>query len=162
MSDFTRPVPGKARDVSRATLAGRSCASQADVAACPAATTRAEERAREVIGAKFRLGGRDPRFGLDCVGLVAWALEADAPAGYGLRGGVPERVMALLDARLARVDAVAPGDVLLFAAGPGQLHLAIASERGMIHADAGLRRVVERPGVTPWPVLGVWRAVVEQ
>lgn len=120
--------------------------------------TRAELRAREALGAKFRLGGRDPRFGLDCVGLVAWALEADAPDGYALRGGVPERVMRLLDTRLARVDMAAPGDVMLFAAGPGQLHLGIASAHGVIHADAGLRRVVERPGVMPWPLLGAWRA----
>ncbi len=121
--------------------------------------TRVEERARDAIGAKFRLGGREPAHGLDCVGLVAWALEvADAPNGYALRGGVPERVTALLDARLTRVDAAVPGDVLLFAAGPGQLHLGVASARGLIHADAGLRRVVERPGAVPWPVLGVWRA----
>ena len=120
--------------------------------------TRVEQRAREAIGARFRLGGRDPVYGLDCVGLVAWALEVDdAPSGYALRGGVPARVTALLDARLTRVDAPGPGDVLLFAAGPGQLHLGIASARGVIHADAGLRRVVERPGVMPWPVLGVWR-----
>ena len=121
--------------------------------------TRVEARAREAIGARFRLGGRDPARGLDCVGLVAWALEADdAPGGYPLRGGVPGQVMALLDARLARVAVAEPGDVLLFAAGPGQLHLGIASARGVIHADAGLRRVVERPGAMPWPVLGAWRA----
>ena len=28
---------------------------------------------------------------------------------------------------------------------------------GIIHADAMLRRVVERPGPVPWPVLGRWR-----
>ncbi len=121
--------------------------------------TRVEERAREAIGAKFRLGGRDPVYGLDCVGLVAWALEMDdAPSGYALRGGVPGRVIALLDARLTRVGAAEPGDVMLFAAGPGQLHLGITSACGLIHADAGLRRVVERPGVMPWPVLGAWRS----
>ena len=45
-------------------------------------------RARGALGARFRLGGRDPAFGLDCVGVVAWAHElADVPADYGLRGG---------------------------------------------------------------------------
>ncbi len=93
-----------------------------------------------------------------------WAGDVDrvfvslVPDGYALRGGVPERVVALLDARLTRVKAPKPGDVLLFAAGPGQLHLGVASARGVIHADAGLRRVVERPGAVSWPVLGVWRA----
>ena len=120
--------------------------------------TRVEERARAAIGSRFRLGGRDPAYGLDCVGLVAWALEVDdAPNGYALRGGVPERVIASLDDRLTRAHAAEPGDVMLFAAGPGQLHLGIASARGLVHADAALRRVVERPGAVPWPVRGMWR-----
>ena len=49
------------------------------------------------------------------------------------------------------------GDVLLALAGPGQLHLAIWTGDGVIHADAMLRRVVERPGAPPWPVVSVWR-----
>ena len=49
------------------------------------------------------------------------------------------------------------GDLVLFRAGPGQLHLGIASEDGVIHADASLRRVVERPGMPPWPELMRWR-----
>lgn len=47
-------------------------------------------------------------------------------------------------------------DVLLFASGPGQLHLAVRAGGGLVHADAGLRRVVLRPGVAPWPLLGAW------
>ena len=49
------------------------------------------------------------------------------------------------------------GDVLLMAAGPGQIHLGIRTAGGFVHADAGLRRVVERPGMPPWPLTGVWR-----
>ena len=86
--------------------------------------------ARAAIGARFRLHGRDPATGLDCVGLVACA----APRA---------------------------GDLLLCRAGPGQLHLMIDSGGGVIHADAMLRRVVERPGPPPWPVVGRWR-VAEQ
>lgn len=101
--------------------------------------------------------------GLDCVGLAAWALAAGGfrgavPDGYAMRGGDPRAVSELLDASgLVRVDEAAPGDLLLCASGPGQLHLAIASESGVIHADAMLRRVVERPGAVLWPVLGCWR-----
>lgn len=47
--------------------------------------------------------------------------------------------------------------MLLMAAGPGQLHLGIRTVGGFVHADAGLRRVVERPGMPPWPLIGVWR-----
>lgn len=115
--------------------------------------------ARGAIGARFRLHGRDPASGLDCVGLAALALGEDAvPSGYALRGGDPERVAAMIDARgLARVHDARAGDLLLCASGPGQLHLAIDSGTGVIHADALLRRVVERPGPVPWPVLCRWR-----
>ncbi|WP_374944255.1 peptidoglycan endopeptidase [Sphingomonas sp.] len=117
--------------------------------------------ARGMLGVRFRAQGRG-REGVDCVGLAAVALRAGGfsgvvPRGYRLRGGDPVRVAAMLDGMLARGDGKAAGDVLLCASGPGQLHLAIRVEDGVIHADAGLGRVVERPGVVPWPVLGAWR-----
>jgi len=50
------------------------------------------------------------------------------------------------------------GDVLVFAPGPAQLHLAIvAPGGGIIHAHAGLRRVVRTPFPLPWPIIGHWR-----
>ncbi|WP_337137633.1 peptidoglycan endopeptidase [Sphingomonas aquatica] len=117
------------------------------------------ERARSAVGARFRLHGREAATGLDCVGLAALAYgEAAVPSGYALRGGDPARVAALIEARglVAAVD-VRAGDLLLCASGPGQLHLAIDSGGGVIHADAMLRRVVERPGPVPWTVIGRWR-----
>ena len=116
--------------------------------------------ARGCVGARFRPQGRDPAFGLDCVGLVLVALRAGgvevAPGGYAMRSGDAARVTReIAAAGLVRVDAPAPGDVVLFESGPGQLHLGVASEVGVIHADAGLRRVVERRG-WPWRVVGVW------
>ena len=115
--------------------------------------------ARAAIGVRFRLHGRDPATGLDCVGLAAIALgEATVPSGYALRGGDPARVAAMIDAfGLMPIADARAGDLLLCASGPGQLHLAIDSGAGVIHADAMLRRVVERPGPVPWPVLGRWR-----
>ena len=114
--------------------------------------------ARAAVGVRFRLHGRHPDDGLDCVGLVGWACGLrDLPTGYALRGGEPGTVAALLDARLARAEGEADGDVLLVRTGPGQLHLGIVTAAGLVHADAGLRRVVERPGAVPWPVLGRWR-----
>lgn len=118
--------------------------------------------ARGAVGARFRLHGRDPADGLDCVGLAAWALGVDVvPSGYALRGGAVDAVAALIGAAgLARVEAAAqaPGDLLLCRSGPGQLHLAVWTGDGVVHADAMLRRVVERPGAVAWPVVGVWRA----
>ncbi len=114
-------------------------------------------RARACIGVRFRPQGRDPRFGLDCVGLVAHAYGHAVAEGYALRTGDRARIeRALAAAGLAPRWPARPGDVGLYASGAGQLHLAIVTEGGIIHADAAARRVVERPGPAPWPVIGIW------
>lgn len=117
--------------------------------------------ARGCIGVPFRPQGRDPLHALDCVGLAGIAFGRDPlPQGYALRGGDAGRIGAVLAAmglrRIAASDA-AEGDLLLIEAGPRQLHFAVKTEGGFVHADAGLRRVVETPGRPQWPVIGVWR-----
>ncbi|MDJ0276409.1 peptidoglycan endopeptidase [Sphingomonas sp. 2R-10] len=115
-------------------------------------------RARSVVGCRFRRQGRCPDTGFDCVGLVAWAHGLTVPGDYPARGGDPARIAVVLKG-YGFEDAVtaAAGDVLLLASGPGQLHLALSTGGGMIHADAVARAVVERPGPPRWPVLAVWR-----
>jgi len=117
-------------------------------------------RARALTGVRFRPQGRSAETGLDCVGLVAAALGAGGvPADYALRGGSAAKLGDGLRAAGLRPAGIArAGDVLVLAAGPAQLHLGIFTGAGLIHADAGLRRIVERPGEAPWPVLGIWRA----
>jgi hypothetical protein len=107
----------------------------------------------------FRLHGRSVGDGLDCVGLAAFALGLDEVAtGYAMRRGDADRVASLIAATgLTRVEDERDGDLLMLRSGPGQLHLGIAVAGGMVHADAGLRRVVERPGAPPWPVLARFR-----
>lgn len=119
--------------------------------------TEAVRAARAAVGARFRLHGRDPASGLDCVGLAALATGLEPPTGYALRTGDAGAAIAWLDARLTRVTDPWPGDLLLLCSGPGQLHLAVRTDTGFVHADAGLRRVVERPGPPPWPLIGTWR-----
>uniref|UniRef100_UPI0031391764 hypothetical protein n=1 Tax=Sphingomonas sp. CFBP 13720 TaxID=2775302 RepID=UPI0031391764 len=119
-------------------------------------------RARAVVGCRFRAQGRDPAGGLDCIGLVGWALGVAVPAGYPLRCDDAGRMAAgLLAAGLWPVAVVRPGDVLVLHSAPGQLHLAIGTGDGIVHADAVARRVVERPGTPPWPVAGIWRSTGE-
>ncbi len=118
--------------------------------------SRVVDAARSMVGVRFRLHGRDPATGLDCVGLVALATGCAAPTGYPLRGGEPGRIAGMLDTMLVRGE-LAVGAVLLMRTGPGQLHLGIWTGSGLIHADVGLGRVVERPGAVRWPVLGIWR-----
>ena len=124
---------------------------------------RVAEAARGAIGVRFRLHGREVEDGLDCVGLVAVALrgggfEGMVPSGYAMRSGDAAHVTAAIAGLgLIPVEDACEGDVLLLRAGPGQLHLAIGLGDGIVHADAGLRRVVERPGMPPWPVVGRFR-----
>lgn len=106
------------------------------------------------LGVRFRLHGRDPATGLDCIGLLGAALAAigrpvDLPSGYALRtAGYPgmEHV-ALVHGFRPAIGATAPGDIWLLRPGPGQVHLGIVAPDGtaLIEAHAGLRRVVLTP-----------------
>ena len=123
--------------------------------------------AEELVGGRFRLHGRDPATGLDCVGVLAVASEktgrkAPVPISYALK-------MRNVDqfTRLAGIcgfetvtGPVEPGDVVLFHVGPCQYHLAIAaSDGGFIHAHAGLRRVIHSVRLPDWPVEQHWRII---
>lgn len=116
--------------------------------------------AEALLGARFRLHGRDPATGLDCVGLVAAALGSPAPVGYSLRnrdisGGL---AFASKIGLTEVLDTIKPGDVLLVRAGPAQYHLLVAStNNNFIHAHAGLRRVVATPAPLASPVERHWR-----
>ena len=118
--------------------------------------------AKGAVGATFRLHGRNPAYGLDCVGLAGLALRAggydgDIPADYPVRGWMASQMMEAIDAgALVRTDRPAPGDLLLFAIDAAHFHLGIKTPGGIVHADASLRRVVERPGVPPWPLVAAW------
>jgi len=121
--------------------------------------------AEGMAGTPFRLGGRDPATGLDCIGLVVAALEAigrPVPAlpGYTLRQFDIQRFVAFAqNAGLRSTDTkVETGDVLLLHPSPSQYHLAISlGRRGIIHAHAELRRVVITPASLPWAVTRRWR-----
>ena len=124
--------------------------------------------ARDLVGARFRLQGRSRASGVDCVGLAALALaeaghEAALPRGYGLRSG--DEALArdwLTQAGLVAVERPKAGDLALVRPGPLQLHLMILVPGGHVHAHAGLGRVVETPGPSPWPVIGHWRTIEEE
>lgn len=114
--------------------------------------------ARGCVGVRFRPWGREPALGLDCVGLVAWATGVPAPRDYALRGGDAARAGAMMErAGLRAIGSGEPGDVLLIDEGMGQLHLAILTDDGFVHADARLRRIVETPGRPAGRILSSWR-----
>jgi cell wall-associated NlpC family hydrolase len=132
-----------------------------------AAGDRGWASAQDLIGVPFRLHGRDPASGLDCVGLIVAAYRQ---AGFPVNG-VPERYR-LCGPELAAArdwlracgampvsDAVKAGDIALTDLGEGarrQLHLLLLGPGGAIHAHAGLRRVVWTP-IVPGVLVGRWR-----
>jgi lipoprotein Spr len=117
---------------------------------------------RAAVGARFRPQGRQVGTGLDCVGV---ALLAAAAAGrcvhvepYVMGGDHAARIVPALTAIGCRPVACAePGDLMLIAPTPRQRHLAVRTPLGVVHAHAGLRRVVEGPLDPGWVVLGSWR-----
>ncbi len=118
-----------------------------------------------LVGVPFRLHGRDPLHGLDCIGLFSLAMArcgrpVAVPAGYALRLSRPEDWLpdpAAYGFSTAEAPFVA-GDVVMLAPGAGQLHLAIRGPASSwIHAHAGLRRVVAQPDLPPGSLLGHWR-----
>ncbi len=116
-------------------------------------------RARALVGVRFRPHGRDPATGLDCVGLAGLAMGvAGLPTGYPLRGGSAGALAARIDGCGLVRRGPAPGALALVESGPAQFHLVVLTADGFVHADAGRRRVVERRGAVPWPVIGWWRA----
>lgn len=134
------------------------------------AATEAEAFARaaeRLIGTQFRLHGRDPASGLDCIGLVAASLVAIGrvpapPHGYALRNLAIARWLA--HARLSGLErAEGPwrrGDVLLVQPSQVQHHLMIVSAPDyVVHAHAGLRRVVHQPLAPATHISAHWRLI---
>lgn len=123
------------------------------------------DRAVGVVGVAFKAGGRCVEAGLDCVGVVAAALAPQCcsfhiPGDYTLRGDYQTRILAFFDRDCFSTIAdhrVQPGDILLCQTAPRQLHFAIFTPCGFVHAHAGLYRVVLTPLPLPWPVIGHWR-----
>ena len=118
---------------------------------------RAARAAQACVGARFLPHGRDPAIGLDCVGLAGVAARAGGyegaiPSGYALRTGAWRDEPAL-----ATCDGARPGDILLCRVSAIQLHVAVRTARGIVHADLAARRVVERPDAPPWPIARAWR-----
>lgn len=133
--------------------------------AAPDIDRRVIAAARAAIGTPFRAQGRDAGDAMDCLGLIAHVAAAlgrtvDIPP-YALIGRHDSLERGLVDHGLIRVPAAdaMPGDVLVLALDAEQRHLALKTERGVIHAHRGLGRVVEHRLPMSWRrlICGVYR-----
>lgn len=122
--------------------------------------------AESLVGSPFRLHGRDPGTGLDCIGLLFASLRIIGlspafPTGYRIRTSdypsLPS--LAAVHGFIAAESSVVPGDVLFVRPGPAQLHLVIAGTRrgSLVEAHAGVGRVISRAGPPIEPIIQHWR-----
>ena len=121
--------------------------------------------AERLVGTPFRLHGRDPATGLDCIGVLCAAMSEIGrpvvlPNGYRLRSNRIDGLAGLARAcGFTHADTpTLPGDVMMVRCAPCQFHLLIAvAEECFVHAHARLKRVVLGNGEFDWPVIGHWR-----
>jgi cell wall-associated NlpC family hydrolase len=113
-------------------------------------------KARGSVGTRYKLGGTKPGIGLDCSGLVRYAMSmldvvlprtAQGQAKAGTE--VPKDVAALK-----------PGDVLTFGRGKRISHVGIYVGDGkMVHASTSQRRVIETAINKRNPLIRQWKGV---
>lgn len=114
-----------------------------------------------LVGTRFRLHGRDPHTGLDCVGLVAEAMRCagrapQVPHGYAIRTASLAPFLPFAAAN-GLVEVPRDADIVLVMANLVQPHLMIAVPGGFAHAHAGIGRVTFLPGASGWPIARQWR-----
>ncbi len=113
-------------------------------------------KARGSVGTRYKLGGTKPGIGLDCSGLVRYAMSmldmvlprtAQGQAKAGTE--VPKDVAALK-----------PGDVLTFGRGKRISHVGIYVGDGkMVHASTSQRQVIETALNKRNPLIRQWKGV---
>jgi cell wall-associated NlpC family hydrolase len=112
--------------------------------------------ARLSVGTRYKLGGTKPGIGLDCSGLVRYAMSMldmvlPRTAATQAKAGteVPKDLAALK-----------PGDVLTFGRGKRISHVGIYVGDGkMIHASTSQRRVIETSITARNPLIRQWKGV---
>jgi cell wall-associated NlpC family hydrolase len=113
-------------------------------------------KARSSIGTRYRLGGTKPGIGLDCSGLVRYAMSVvdmvlprTAQGQSQVGREVPKDVAALK-----------PGDVLTFGRGKRISHVGIYVGDGkMVHASTSRRRVIETSLNSRSSLIKQWKGV---
>lgn len=118
--------------------------------------------ALRLLDVPFCLYGRD-RAGVDCVGLALLALRGAGvvvpdPPPYRLRAGAaPMAAEWMRRAGLVRAEGRRAGDLALLRVSALQPHLVVDLGDAVVHAHAGLGRVVRAGWPEDWPEFSRWR-----
>lgn len=132
--------------------------------------------ARRYLGTPFRHQGRQPGRGLDCVGVIACAARELGFSDYDVtnysrlpQGRAIERHLLRAGMEPIAPTAAQPGDVVVMRFERDPQHLALMTNRGVLHAYLESGAVVEHrldaiwrsrivaafrfPGIEPWQPL---------
>lgn len=122
--------------------------------------------AHALVGTPFRLHGREPASGVDCIGLVHCALAAigrQPPSipQYTLRNLDITPFMPLVAAAgFCASRGPGEGDIVLLRPSAAQFHLAIqCGDFRLVHAHAGLGRVVSSPAPPAADIHARWHLI---
>lgn len=123
--------------------------------------------ALDMVGVPFRLQGRDCATGVDCVGLALLSarragVAVDEPPPYRLRAGANPPIGSVMrKAGFSEVQAKEherqTGDIVVVRISEMQPHLFIDALATVIHAHAGIGRVVCMPLPPEWTEISRWR-----
>ncbi|HEX7856710.1 MAG TPA: peptidoglycan endopeptidase [Sphingobium sp.] len=121
------------------------------------------DAAIDLVGTAFRLHGRRADTGVDCVGLAllsvtgAGVVVPDPPA-YRMRTGIAPMAPGWLHrAGFVEGQGRRAGDLVIVRVSALQLHLLVDAVDSVVHAHAGLGRVVRSPFPEDWTELSRWR-----
>lgn len=116
------------------------------------------DAARQLLGTPWQHQGRVPGIGIDCAGVIIHILKLNGidydVQGYGRQpdGNMTKHADACL--RRIRKEDVQPGDVLVFRVKRLPQHIAILTDKGILHANerggGGLSKVVETGLSNAW------------
>ncbi|MCF8473068.1 MAG: C40 family peptidase [Emcibacter sp.] len=113
--------------------------------------------ARRCLGVPFRHQGRNPSYGLDCVGLVVYVAKSLGLSDFDQLDykKIPKkqaisRYANSADFRIKPIEQMMYGDIILLRFGRFLEHAAIVTDRGIIHACEKYGKVTEHGLSADW------------
>lgn len=115
------------------------------------------ERARALLGVPWEHQGRNINIAIDCIGLLVYAFEIDAPIPTYARNPTEGKLEAAMRDYFGPpvTDGIRVGDVVVIAFGKTLRHVAIVGDDiygglSLIHTDSIVKKVVEHPLDDKW------------
>lgn len=122
------------------------------------------EEARKLLGVPFKHQGRNEKCGVDCVGIAViiakkLGLKIEDNTSYGVWPNNYQLINEIKKAGLKKVENPKPGDILIFKIKKYPQHLAIMTDKGILHAHQAVGKVVEHTFTDKWKkrLVGVYR-----